>query len=223
MSSQEKHKVIIADDHNLIRSGLKKLLEENDELTVVAEASDGTDLIKYAKKLDFDLLITDLAMPKVSGIQAIEEIRKVKPDCKIIVLSMYKEPEYLQKVLNLKVQGYLLKEDIHEQLTITIRSVLAGQVSFSPSLTAHLATQHAKQKKDRLMFEILTRREQEVFSCLARGMSNQEVASFLGIGKRTVETHRQNLMNKMDFANIQQLVRYAIENDLVDDDESEEI
>ena len=214
--SSNPYRIILADDHHLIRLGIRKLIEEEPGLRVVAEASDGEELIQKAGQIKHDLVITDLAMPGLSGFRAIERIREQNPESRILILSMHKERDFFQQALKMKVDGYVLKEDIFEQMLSAIHTIQRGGQSFSPKLSSGLFEEEDTHKKDsRLVYEILTRREREILELVARGHSNRQIAEDLDISIRTVETHRSNIMKKMDFENVQNLVQFALEHGII--------
>lgn len=210
-------KLIIADDHNLIRTGIRKILEDETGFKVIAEADSGDKLIEQVQKHPHcELVITDLAMPGMSGLSAIKQLKEKNKNLKILILSMHKESEYVKHAMSLGVDGYVLKEDIHDQLTGAIKSIMKGEKSFSSRLTKYMLEQTTRPKADSVLYEILTKREREVFLLVAKGLTNKEIANHLDIGFRTVETHRSNLMHKMDFNNLQELITFAIENGFLD-------
>jgi DNA-binding NarL/FixJ family response regulator len=213
-SPSEKIRIILADDHAVFREGLRRMLEDSDKFVVAAQAGDGKTLIEKAKSTPHDLILTDLSMPNVNGFEAIEKLRNISPDSKIVVLSMHKDRDLFKKAVLAGVHGYVLKEDVFEQIIHCLSTVHAGENSYSPRLTNFIATEFVRSERTELAYEILTRREQEIMKLLGGGQSNKEIADFLDLSVRTVETHRASIMRKMDFNNIQELVTYCIRNEM---------
>ncbi len=209
-----KARLILADDHAVFREGMKRMLEDSGFFSVVAQAGDGKTLAEKVASVAHDLVLTDLSMPGANGFEAIELVKKSSPQSKIVVLSMHKDRDLFKKAIQLGIDGYILKEDIFEQMIHCLKTVVAGEKSFSPRLTNFIATDYALGQTDELAFEILTKREQEILRLLGKGQSNKEVAGFLDLSVRTVETHRASIMRKMDFHNIQELVTYCVRNNL---------
>lgn len=207
-----KHRMILADDHAVFREGMKRMLEDSGLFSVVAQAGDGKTLIEKVISVAHDLVLTDLSMPGSNGFEAIEHLKKVSPHSKIVILSMHKDRDLFKKAIQLGIDGYILKEDIFEQMIHCLKTVMSGEKSFSPRLTNFITADYALRETDELAFEILTKREQEILRLLGRGQSNKEIADFLDLSVRTVETHRASIMRKMDFRNIQELVTYCIKN-----------
>lgn len=215
-SPSSKIRLILADDHSVFREGMKRMLEDAGVFTVVAQAGDGKVLVEKATSTAHDLIVTDLSMPGMNGFEAIAQLRRTLPDTRIVVLSMHKDRELFRKAVQLGVNGYILKEDVFDQMVHCLKSVMEGENSFSPRLTSLLAAEIAKGESSELAYEILTKREQEVLRLLGQGQSNREIAEFLDLSVRTVETHRASIMRKMDFQNIQELVSYCVRNSLVE-------
>lgn len=213
-SPSVKYRLILADDHSVFREGMKRMLEDEEIFTVVAQAGDGKTLIEKALSTEHDLIVTDLSMPGMNGFEAIAQIRRSLPGARIVVLSMHKDRDLFRKAVQSGVNGYILKEDVFDQMTHCLKSVLAGENSFSPRLTSLIATEMIRGESSELAYEILTKREQEILRLLGKGQSNREIAEFLDLSVRTVETHRASIMRKMDFQNIQELVSYCVKNSL---------
>lgn len=211
-SPSPKTRLILADDHAVFREGMKRMLEDSGLFTVVAQAGDGKALVEKALSTPYDLILTDLSMPNMNGFEAIAEIRKQKPAAKLVVLSMHKDRDLFKKVVQLGIDGYILKEDVFEQMIHCLKTVVSGEKSYSPRLTNFITADYVMRETDELAYEILTKREQEVLRLLGKGQSNKEIADFLDLSVRTVETHRASIMRKMDFHNIQELVTYCIKN-----------
>jgi DNA-binding NarL/FixJ family response regulator len=212
----EPYRIVLADEHLLFRQGMKKIINETPEMKVVGEAGDGQEAIELVKKLLPDLAILDISMPKLSGVEACRKIKGLFPDVKILVLTMHKDREYLYQAISAGAQGYLLKEDSDEELFAAIGTIRKGAIYVTKALAGVVSTDISAlfRKGERHLPRSLTAREREVLKFICEGKSNSEVAEVLRISVRTVETHRANMMNKLDLKNTAELVRYAMENGL---------
>jgi len=213
-----KVKVLIADDHGVVRKGLRLLLEQYREIEVLGEASNGREAVHLASELTPDVVILDIAMPLLNGIDAAEQIRKANSDVGIIILTMFADEGYVIRALNAGVKGYLLKESAEEDLLHAVRAVASGKPFFSPAITQTLLEDYMRVlKQDGLSdtFELLTAREREVLQLLAEGKSNKEAANILQVSLYTVESHRTNLMQKLNLHNTAEIVLYAVRKNLV--------
>jgi DNA-binding NarL/FixJ family response regulator len=212
----EPYRIVLADEHLLFRQGMKKIINETPEMKVVGEAGDGQEAIELVKKLLPDLAILDISMPKLSGVEACRKIKGLVPDVKILVLTMHKDREYLYQAISAGAQGYLLKEDSDEELFAAIGTIRKGAIYVTKALAGVVSTDISAlfRKGERHLPRSLTAREREVLKFICEGKSNSEVADVLRISVRTVETHRANMMNKLDLKNTAELVRYAMENGL---------
>jgi DNA-binding NarL/FixJ family response regulator len=199
------YRIILADDHALIRQGLGKIIEGVDDLQVVGEAGDGIELLSLLQRLLPDMVIVDLSMPKLRGIDAIREIRKLHARVKILVLTMHKE--YLHQALAAGAEGYLLKEDVDRELFSAIAQIRRGKVHISPCLPREMVRGGAAG--------LLSAREREVLRLIAKGKSNREIGETLFISIRTVESHRASLQKKLKQSSTAGLVKYAIEQGLI--------
>lgn len=215
-------RILIADDHTLFRSGLRALLEKESDFEIVGEASSGPETIRQAKEKDPDILILDLTMPGgLSGAQVAETVLGELPELGVMVLTMHEDEYYLKQLLRIGARAFLLKKSSSDEMLQAVRSVAKGDVYVDPSLTRHLlpsfvgkAVPASRQKKTGLL-GLLTKRELEVCRELALGHTNAEVGEKLFISERTVETHRTNIMSKLELRNRAELVRFAIENGLM--------
>ena len=205
--------VVLADDHVLFRQGIKKILEEIDSLVIVGEANDGLELLSLVKKLNPDMVILDISMPNIRGIEATREIKTINPGVKVLILTMHKSKEYLYHSISAGAEGYLLKEDADTELFSAIEKVQEGGVYISPILSEGLTDdffQMCRGGFKELTSEELTSREREVIKLIAEGKTNKEIANLLFISTRTVENHRANIMKKLNLKNTSELVKYAI-------------
>jgi len=205
------YRIVLADDHTILRQGIKRMIEEKADLTVVGEASDGLELLSLLKILDTDLVILDISMPKLRGIEVTREIKKNFPNVKILILTMYKDKELLRQAISSGADGYILKENSDKELRFAIKKIRQGKIYICPRL-AGLADELAQtsRKISNLPLEPLTKREIEVLRLIAEGKSSKEIANLLFISVRTAQNHRFNIMNKLCIKKIADLIRYAI-------------
>jgi two-component system, NarL family, response regulator NreC len=205
-------RVLLADDHGIVRRGLRSLLEEAG-LSVVGEAADGLEAIRLVEEQRPDLLIVDVAMPKLSGIEVAARARKLDRPPAVIILSMHADESYIVRALAAGARAYLLKDATDEDLIPAVRAVAAGKPYFSPAVTGVLVEDYMRALQKRGLsdsYDLLTDREKEVLHLLAEGRSNKEVATLLDLGLSTVETHRANLMQKLNLHNTAEIVLYAV-------------
>jgi DNA-binding NarL/FixJ family response regulator len=212
------YRIIIAEDHTILREGLRALLASNPNLEIVAEARDGQEAIRAVEKHRPDLMLMDLSMPRMNGLEALAEIKKQHPETKVVVLTVHKTEEYVLAALERGANGYVLKDADHAELRLAIEQVLAGKRYLSPGISQQVIEGYLdgrKQPKVVSAWESLTDREREVLKLIAEGFKNKEIADFLFISLKTVEKHRTNLMNKLDLHNTAALTSLAIEKGLV--------
>jgi two-component system response regulator NreC len=210
-------RVLLADDHGIVRRGLKSLLEE-EGLTVVAEAADGLEALRLTEEHRPDLLIVDVAMPRLSGIEVAARSQKLDRPPGVIILSMHADESYIIRALAAGARAYLLKDATDEDLLPAVRAVAAGRPFFSPVVTSVLVEDYVRTLQKRGLtdsYHLLTDREREVLHLLAEGRSNKEVATLLDLGLSTVETHRANLMQKLNLHNTAEIVLYAVRKGLI--------
>lgn len=213
-----KLKVLIADDHGVVRKGLRLLLEQYPELEVVGEAANGREAVRLATELSPNIVLMDVAMPLLNGIDAAEQIRKAGNQVGIIMLTMHADESYVLRALSAGVKGYLLKESAEDDLLRAVRAVAEDRPFFSPAITQTLLEDYMRVLKQEGLsdsFELLTTREREVLQLLAEGKSNKEVAAILDVSLYTVESHRTNLMQKLNLHNTAEIVLYAVRKNLV--------
>jgi len=205
-------RVVLADDHALVRQGIKSVLER-EGLQVVAEASDGQEAIRQAKALAPDVVVMDIGMPTLNGMDAARELGRCCPKVKSILLTQHDEDQYVSEALSAGVKGYVLKSQVASDLIQAIQQVLRGQVYLSPGISA--AVMAAVQSKGQRPADPLTARERQVLQLIAEGKSTKDVASLLGVSVKTAESHRSRLMQKLDIHETASLVRYAVKRGLV--------
>jgi DNA-binding NarL/FixJ family response regulator len=210
-------RVLLADDHSIVRRGLRGLIEAAG-LTVVGEAADGLEAARLAEELRPDVVILDIAMPKLSGIEVAARARKLDPPPGIIILSVHGDESYIMRALAAGANAYLLKSATDEDLIPAVRAVMAGKPFFSPAVTGVLVEDYIRRLQHRGLtdsYHLLTDREKEVLQLLAEGRSNKEVANLLTLGLSTVETHRANMMQKLNLHNTAEIVLYAVRKGLI--------
>jgi DNA-binding NarL/FixJ family response regulator len=207
--------IVIADDHALFRQGLRRILEEMPGIVVIGEAKCGLELLDLLRKLSPQMVILDISMPNLRGLEAIHGIKAGHPDVKVLILTMHKDKEYLYQTLSEGADGYLLKEDADAELYAAIDKIRKGKIYVSPFLSDAFAEELANRRiKDfRTLGEgdTLTAREREILKLIAEGKSNKEIGDLLFISARTVERHRANIMDKLKLKNTAELVKYAIQ------------
>jgi len=206
------YRIVVADDHIMLLQGIKKIIEESKDMVVVGEASDGLELLNLLKKMTPDMVILDISMPNLRGIEATSELKMIYPEVKILILTMHKRKEYLYHALAAGADGYLLKEDTDTELFSAIEAVRQGETYVSPLLSKALTNdlvEIARGNHNRPE-EPLTTREREILKLIAEGKSNKEIADLLFISIRTVQHHRASIMKKLDLKKVADLVKYAI-------------
>lgn len=199
--------IVLADDHALFRQGVKKIIEEVEDFQVVGEASDGLELLELLKKGDPALVILDISMPNLRGLEAAREIKVLYPQVKILLLTMHKKKDFLQQGLEAGVDGFLVKEDADAALLQAVKAIRRGEKFYSPLLSGKLADLAFQKGKT----DPLTKREKEVAKLLAEGKSSKEIADLLYISIYTVRRHRDNIMKKLELKGLADLVRYAMD------------
>jgi RNA polymerase sigma factor (sigma-70 family) len=213
-----KIRVLIADDHGVVRRGLRLQLEQHDDFEVVGEASDGREAVTMLEKLAPDIIIMDIAMPNLNGIQATAQIVKKNPQVGIIVLSMHSDEAYLTRTLAAGAKGYLLKDNAEVDLERAVRVVAQGKPYFSPAIANTLLEDYMRQMQQRGLqdsYDLLTEREKEILQLLAEGKTNKDVAQLLNLSPNTVETHRTRLMQKLDLHSTAEIVLYAVRKQII--------
>ena len=209
-------KILVADDHPIVRSGLKKVLDAQSDLEVVAEARDGAEAVKKALAEDVDVAILDVAMPKTTGIQAAEQLRKRKPELKLLMLSMYDSEQFLFESLRAGASGYVLKSEADHDIVDAVRRTVRGQSFLYPSAVSTLVKDVVERGgTDDPEFDVLTARELQVLKLIAEANTSKEIATELSISVKTVERHRQNILDKLGMSDRVELTRYAIRRGLI--------
>ena len=220
----KKSRIIVADDHSVVRSGLRLLLQSSPDFTVVAEAENGEEAVALVDRHKPDVVIMDISMPKLNGIEATGLMKQSNPDLKIIILTVHEDEEYVYQMLRAGASGYVLKSAGKKEIFAAIRSALSGDRFFSPGISKLIIEGFIRRDKEQrpgqeqpvtLSRQPLTRREVEVLQYIAQGFTNKKIAEALFLSIRTINTHRTNLMQKLDIHDTARLVRYAIETGLV--------
>ena len=206
-------RVLIADDHGLMRAGVRALLQATEDIEVVGEAEDGNEAVSEVRRLDPDVVLMDVAMPGLGGLEATLLIRKERPEVKIIVLTQYDDREYVSRFLKAGVSGYVLKKAAASELVAAIRAVMRGGLVLDPEIAREAVESNGRQASPEQVedpYETLTDREKEVLKLVAEGNSNKEVAATLGISVKTAMAHREHLMEKLDVHSRTELIRFAL-------------
>lgn len=214
----KKHTVLLADDHVVVRKGLRFLLDQSDRVEVIGEASDGREAVTLAQSLHPDLVIIDIQMPNLNGIDAAAQILKDRPETAVIILSMYSDESYILRALSAGAKAYLLKDSVETDILAAVRAVTNGKPFFSPAITQMLLEDYMRlmtQQGVQDSYDLLTDREKEVLQLLAQGKTNKEVAAMLDLSVYTVEGHRGNLMQKLKLRNTAEIVLYAVRKNIV--------
>lgn len=215
---ENKLRIVLADDHTILREGLRALLSADPNFDIVGEAEDGRKAVRCVEKLEPNLLLMDLSMPRMSGMDAVSEIKKRFPKTKIIALTVHKTEEYLLTTLQAGADGYVLKDATHDELVMAIHNVMAGKRYLSPGISGKVIEGYLEGKEDSLSvssWQTLSQREREVLKLIAEGYKNKEIAEDLCISLKTVEKHRANLMKKLDLHNAAGLTVYAVKKGIV--------
>lgn len=209
---KNKTRILIADDHAIVRQGLKQILEEEPGMEVVAEYANGTDALQWLRNHDCDIALVDIAMPGMNGIDLLKEIRNEKPDLPVLILSIYSEKQYAMRLIKIGASGYLNKECAPSEIVKAVQCVMGNRKYFSPAvaemLTNRISAEHSPTH------EILSDREYQIFLLLASAKTATDIANDLGLSVKTVSTYRTRVLEKMCLRNNSELMRYAVENNL---------
>ena len=206
-------RILLADDHTVVRQGFRKVLEASPDWEVVAEAGDGREAVRQAEEFKPDVAIIDVAMPLLNGIEATRQIVKRSPPTRVLVLSMHSDEAYVNQILQAGATGYLLKDSADVDLLQAVSAVSKGKSFFSPGVAKVMLNDYVRQLADRGIvdrYESLSEREREVFQLIAEGKANKEIAALLSISSSTVETHRARIMEKLDLHSAVEIVLYAV-------------
>lgn len=218
MSGTKSHyRILLADDHALIRHGIRNLISNNPTLEVIGEVGDGEELLEFLQTNVPDLLILDISMPKLTGIEAVSKVKKLYPAIKILMLTMHKNKQYFYHAMSAGADGYLMKEDSDEELLLAIKRIQDGKSYLSPFLSQDFADDviSAYRNNRSSPFETLTKREREVLNLVVEGHTSKVMAEMLHLSPRTIDHHRANLLRKFDMRNTVDLVNFAVRNGFV--------
>ena len=209
-------RIILADDHTIVRHGLNRLLQQEEDMEVIAQAADGHSTVELTRELSPDMVIMDIGMPYLNGIDATQQIAREFPQVKVIGLSMHSGKKFVVEMLNAGASGYLLKDCALEELTTAIKTVAAGQIYLSPSITDVVIDNYIRRSetKENSAFSLLSQREREVLQLMAEGKTTKQIGLQLHISPKTVEGHRLRLMSKLNMDNVAKLTKYAIQEGL---------
>jgi len=206
-------RILLADDHTIVRKGLRLLLESQPDFEVIADAADGREAVALAEAHLPDVVVMDIAMPTLNGIEAARQIAAKVPKAAIVFLSMHVDEGYVLKALKAGARAYLLKDSAEHDLIAAVKAVNAGKAFFSPSVSKLMVEDYLRQMEDRHVedsYELLTGREREILQLLAEGQTSKDVASLLGLSPHTVETHRGNILQKLNLHSTAELILYAV-------------
>jgi len=215
-------KIIIADDHTLVREGIIALLKRYEDIVIVAEAADGKDAIDKAGKFKPDIILMDIAMPGLGGLEATVEIKKRYPDIKVIVLTQYEDKEYISRFLKAGVSGYILKKAVGEDLVSAIKAVQKGELYLHSSITSEVVSGYLnidRKADEEDIYDKLTDREKQVLKLVAEGYTHKEIAEMLDISTKTVIAHQSNIFEKLDIRSRAGLIKFAIQKGIIKLDE----
>jgi len=207
-------KILLADDHALVRQGFKMILGSQPDMQIVGEAGNGREAVELAEKLQPDLVVMDVTMPELNGIEATRRVAAASPRTRVLALSMHKDAVYVREILRAGARGYLLKDSVDADLLAAVRSVAKGEGYLSPGVSDAVLTDYRKHVTDPL--DLLTSREREVLQLIAEGKTNKEIATTLNLSVYTVEAHRGRIMEKLNLHSTGELVRFALRSGLID-------
>lgn len=208
-------KIIIADDHSMVREGLKQLLELEGDIKVIGEASDGEDCLKILQRVVPQILLLDIDMPKINGLEVLKQIKEKKIDLKVIILTVHNEIEYLLKAVEIGIDGYILKDSDSAQLREAIFTVISGESYIQPSMIPMLESKIVERNTDQAKIDLLTKRELEVLKLLSIGLYNKEIGEKLDISERTVKNHISSIFRKINVTDRTQAAVFSIKNNLI--------
>lgn len=208
-----KIRILLADDHALVRQGFRRILEAEPDMQIVGEASDGREAVALAESLRPDVVVMDVGMPGLNGIEATRRLAESLPRTRVLALSMHKDSVYVREILRAGARGYLLKDAFDRDLLLAVRAVARGEAYLSPAVSEAVLSDYRRHVRDPL--DLLTSREREVLQMLAEGKTNKEIAAALNLSVYTVDAHRGRIMEKLNLHSIGELVRFAVRNGLV--------
>jgi len=209
-------RIIVADDHTIVRHGLTRLLQQESDVEVVAQAQNGHATVELARELSPDIIVMDVGMPDLNGIDATQQILRENPEIKVLALSMHSGRKFVVAMLKAGASDYLLKDCALEELTTALQTIMSGRIYLSPAITDIVVDSYVRQpaEAEKSAFSVLSQREREVLQLMAEGNTTKQIALHLHISPKTVEGHRLRLMSKLDIDNVAQLTKYAIQEGL---------
>ncbi|MGO9241133.1 MAG: response regulator [Bryobacteraceae bacterium] len=210
----KKIRIILADDHSVVRQGFRRILEAQPDMDIVGEASNGREALEQAAKLTPDVVVMDVAMPELNGIEATRRLSEATPHSRVLALSMHKDSVYVREILRAGARGYLLKDAVDEDLIAAVRAVSRGEGYLSPGVADAVLTDYRQHVSDPI--DLLTSREREVLQLIAEGKTNKDIATLLNLSVYTVDAHRGRVMEKLNLHSTGELVRFAVRKGLVD-------
>lgn len=212
--TKKKIRVLLADDHALVRQGFRLILSAQPDIEIVGEAGNGRETLELVEELRPDVVVMDVAMPEMNGIEATRRLTALSPRTRVLALSMHKDSVYVREILRAGARGYLLKDAIDRDLVAAVRAVAAGEGYLSPAVSEAVLSDYRRHVNDPL--DLLTSREREVLQLIAEGKTNKEIASILNLSVYTVDAHRGRIMEKLNVHSVSELVRFAVRAGLVD-------
>lgn len=213
-------RILLADDHTILRAGLKMMLNAQPDIEVIGEAQDGRQALQEAQKLHPDLILMDITMPDMNGIEATRQVKKLLPDIKVLILTMHEHDEYIFQALRAGASGYMLKEAADTELISALRVIQSGQFYLSPTAQSVMVgdyLQRVRTGEEKDSYSTLTEREREILKLVAEGFTNNQIAEKLVISPKTVDTHRTHIMDKLNLHSRAELVKYAMRRGLLED------
>lgn len=212
--SARKIRIMLADDHSVVRQGFRRILESQDDMEIVGEASNGNEALREAAELKPDVIVMDVAMPELNGIEATRRLSETSGKTRVLALSMHKDAVYVREILRAGARGYLLKDAFDSDLVAAVRAVARGEAYLSPAISDSVLADYRQHVTDPI--DLLTTREREVLQLIAEGKTNKEVAGMLHLSVYTVDAHRSRIMEKLNLHSTGELVRFAVRKGLVD-------
>jgi two-component system, NarL family, response regulator NreC len=211
-----KIEIVLADDHRIIREGIKSLIEKQSDMQVIGEAKDGRETVSLVQELLPDIVVMDISMPDMNGIEAARQIISGDSRIKVIALSVHADKRFVNEMLNAGAAGYLLKDCAFEEMVHAIRTVMSNRSYLSPAITNIMLSEYRYMlsKETLSVFSLLTAREREVLQLIAEGVTTKDIAAMLNVSVKTIETHRQQIMDKLDIHSVAELTKYAIKEGL---------
>jgi two-component system, NarL family, response regulator NreC len=211
---KRKIRILLADDHKLVRQGFRLILVSQDDMEVVGETGNGREAVELARTIKPDVVVMDVTMPELNGIEATRRIREISPHIRVLALSVHRDSVYVREIVRAGAEGYLLKESADTDLLAAVRAVAGGNSYLSPEISGAILKDYRKHVTNPM--DLLTSREREILQLIAEGKTNKEIAGTLNLSVYTVDGHRTRIMDKLNLHSVGELVRFAVRNGLVD-------